>query len=91
MYADLDLRKGKRVLVQPAFFLIRRYLLALAVCTFNDHLIVQVFLMAAQIIVQVNIIGSQVYYGHSKAQLEYFNEFILMQVLYTILMFSPFV
>ena len=47
--------------------------------------------MAAQIIMQVNIIGSKVFIDQTKSRFEYFNEFILMVVLYTILCFSPFV
>ena len=65
--------------------------MALAVSTYNEYLIWQIFLMAAQIIMQVNIIGSKVFIDQTKSRFEYFNEFILMVVLYTILCFSPFV
>ena len=47
--------------------------------------------MAAQIITQVIIIGSRVFQGKTKQNLEFFNELILMLVLYTMLCFSPFV
>lgn len=40
---------------------------------------------------QVNIIGSKVFIDQTRSRSEYFNEFILMVILYTILCFSPFV
>ena len=90
-YSDLNFKRGRQVLIQPVFFLARRYLLALAVSTYNHYLIWQICMMAAQIIMQVNIIGSKVFIDKSRTRSEYFNEFILMVVLYTILCFSPFV
>lgn len=47
--------------------------------------------MVAQIIIQVIIIGGGVFRDSRKARWEYFNEFILMMVLYTMLCFSPFI
>ena len=65
--------------------------MALTVCIFNDHLIFQIYIMAAQILVQVTVVGSKVFLTRAKSRLEYFNEFILMMVLYTIFTFSPWV
>ena len=48
--------------------------------------------MAVQIIASVIIIGSiKPFKKHSKTKSEYFNEVILMFVMYTIICFSPYV
>ena len=57
LYEELDLRAGKKILFVPGFFLLRRMMLAIAICIVGKVLIWQIFLMAAQIILQVHIIG----------------------------------
>ena len=47
--------------------------------------------MTAQILIQIIIIGSKIYKSHSKTRLEYFNEIILLGVLYTVFCFSPWI
>ena len=91
MYADLNPKKGAIVLIQPAFFFIRRFTFGIAVCLVNQHLIWQFALTVAQSLVQISIIGNKVYTNTSKARFEYANEVMLMLVMYTVLCFSPFV
>ena len=67
-------------------------MLAFAIVIFNKVLIWQVMLMAAQIVASVIIIGNVIPYQYShRRKTEYFNEIILMAVLYTFICFSPFV
>ena len=63
----------------------------MAVLRVNGILIVQIVMMAAQIIAQVILIGSNVFTKRSKKVTEFFNEFILMMVMYTIFCFSSWV
>mgnify|MGYP007004936707 FL=1 len=88
---ELDTSRGKKMLFVPGFFLMRRMLLAIAICAVNGTLIWQIMLMVSQVIVQVIIIGESVYSSKTKTKMEYFNEIILMQTLYTIVCFSPFI
>ena len=41
--------------------------------------------------IQIFIISSNIYSSHSKTNLEYFNEIILLFVLYTVFCFSPWI
>ena len=92
VYEELDLRQGAQTLTQPFFFIFRRMMLAVAIVIMNEVLIWQVMLMASQIVASVIIIGNaRPYQWQSKRSLEYFNEIILMIVLYTFICFSPFV
>ena len=54
-------------------------------------LIWQIFIMSSQIILQVIIVGMNVFKDSSKRRLEYFNELILMMTMYTIICYSPWV
>ena len=47
--------------------------------------------MIGQILIQMIIIGSNLYETKAKRNLEYFNESILVLVMYTIFTFSPWV
>jgi len=58
VYNELDLRVGKTALIQPLFFIGRRFMLAIAVVVFSGHLIFQIMLMAAQIVASVIIVGN---------------------------------
>ena len=88
-YQGLDTRVGKKFLAVPVFFLIRRAMLAVAVCVVNKTLIYQVYIMWGQIVFQTFIIGSGVYSTKGARRSEFFNEITLMLVLYTVLCFSP--
>ena len=91
LYDELRLGTGKTVFLQPSFFLVRRFLLAVAICLVGKILIWQIFIMSSQIILQVIIVGSDVFQDHSKRRLEYFNELVLMSTMYTIICYSPWV
>ena len=90
-YEELRLKSGKKTLLVPSFFLIRRLMLAIAVCVVGKVLIWQIMILAAQVVAQIILIGENVYYNRSKNIQEYFNEVIILFVLYTILTFSPWV
>lgn len=91
LYSDLRLKTGRTVLMVPGFFLFRRVMLGIAICTVGRVFIWQVFLMTGQITTQVIIIGSGVYQTPSRRRAEFFNELMLMFVMYTIFCFTPWV
>jgi hypothetical protein len=91
LYSELNLKTGKWSLLAPTFFLLRRLMLGIAICMVGKVLIWQIFIMTFQIIAQVILIGSGVYLGATKRRLEFFNELILLSVMYTILCYSPWV
>ena len=92
LYEELDLRIGKLALIQPLFFIGRRFMLAIAIVIFDKHLIFQIMLMASQIVASVIIVGNLTpFRGIFKKKIEIFNEIILMLVMYTIICFSPLV
>ena len=91
LYEDLKLTSGKKVLSIPGFFLLRRLMIALAICNVGDILIWQYVLLASQVIIQVNILGMGVFKDISRTKIELFNECILMFSIYTIICFTPFI
>ena len=93
LYEEINIEEGSRmVLIQPAFFLFRRLLLAVAVVIFDKVLIWQIMLMALQIVASVIIIGNvRPFHTNGRSKKELFNEIVLMFVMYTIICFSPFV
>ena len=91
LYDELRLKSGKIVFLHPSFFLVRRFLLAVAICLVGKILIWQIFIMSSQIIMQVIIVGLDVFQDHSKRRLEYFNELILMMTMYTMICYSPWI
>ena len=91
-YNDLRLKSGRSILMVPSFFLFRRVLLGLAVCTVGRVLIWQIMIMAAQITTQVIIIGSGAYQTAGRRRTEFFNEVILMFVMYVVVIcFNPWI
>ena len=88
LYADLNLKEGRKVLLGPTFFLARRMMLAIAICTVGKVLIWQIFIMSTLIIAQVILIGTNIFTEKTKRRLEFFNELILMTTMYTILVYS---
>ena len=92
LYDELDLRVGKLALVQPLFFIVRRFMLAIAIVSLAKHLIFQIMIMSSQIVTSAIIIGNlSPFRGQFKKKIEMFNEVILMLVMYTIICFSPLV
>ena len=92
LYYELNLNGSKMVLIQPVFFILRRLMMAIAIVIVNKVLIWQIFLMASQIVASTIIIGNVVPFKlKSKMKSEYFNEIILMFVMYAVICFSPFV
>lgn len=91
LYPELNMKNGRTMLWVPGFFLLRRIMLGIAVCVVGRFLIWQIFLLTAQIIIQIIIIGGNTYATRAKRVGEYFNEVMLMQVMYTIFIFTPWV
>lgn len=78
LYSGLNLKNGRTMLWVPSFFLLRRVMLGIAVCIVGRTLIWQIFLMTAQIITQVIIIGGDTYATRARRVGEFFNELMLM-------------
>ena len=67
-------------------------MIAFAIVVVNKILIWQIMLIASQIVISVIIIGNiGPYKSLHKRSIEFFNEVILMSVMYTIICFSPLV
>jgi len=91
-YEDLKLTQGREVLIQPLYFLFRRFLLAVTIVLANQTVIWQVGLMTAQIITAGIIIGRiRPFKETVRHNFEFFNEVIIMLVMYHIICFTPFV
>ena len=91
-YKDLDRRKGKEVLLQPFWFLVRRLLLALAVVFLESGVIWQISILTMTVIVQVIILGRVgPFRDQRKNRFELFNEGFVFVVLYHCICFTPFV
>jgi len=90
-FEELKTNIGPRALTHPMWFLVRRFFMGLIVVVFRNSLIFQVMLKAASIITSVIIIGAVPFETRKKKNTEFFNEVIIMFVMYSILCFSPFV
>ena len=89
IYEELRLKSGKAVLLQPSFFLVRRFVLAFAVVICHETLIAQIYLVWAQSIVTFFIIDfAGPYKTRAERIIGRFNETILILVLYTMLCFT---
>ena len=75
----------------PSFFLFRRIMLAVAVCLVGRILIWQIMMLVLQVLIQINLIGLKVYPSRAKETQEYFNEIVILLVLYSIFVFTPWV
>jgi len=92
IYNQLDLRKGRDVLLQPFWFLVRRLLLALAVVFLESGVIWQISILTMTVIVQVIILGRVgPFREQSKNSFELFNECFVLVVMYHCICFTPFV
>ena len=79
-------------MIHPIYFMVRRFMLSFVVVFIRSHLIWQIFAKAMMIIIAVNLIGHvEALHTKERQLLEYINEVIIMQVLYTMICFSPFV
>lgn len=91
-FAELDLRKGPIVMLHPIYFLLRRLLMASLVVFVRGYLIGQIFVKAMTIVGAVIMVGHlEALYTPQRRNWEFFNEIIIMMVLYTMICFSPFV
>jgi hypothetical protein len=91
LYEGLDLRSGRVVLLSNFLFLIRRYLLGVAV-VFQKHLIMQVYILIFGSIASLILAGfCDAFLVKSATYNEYFNESIIMLSLYTFMCFSDYV
>ena len=92
VFSELRLESGRAVLLEPAFFLFRRLVMAFAIVVCRHILIVQIILIWAQTTTAVYIIGFvKPYTTRGKAAFEIFNELTIVSVLYTVLCFSDIV
>ena len=92
LFSELRLESGRAVLLEPAFFMCRRFIVAFAIVVCRHILIVQVYLIWAQTTIAVYIIGfADPYTSKAKAVIEIFNELTIISVLYTIICLSDFV
>ena len=90
IYRNLNLRKGRIVLVQPFWFLLRRFILAyICVNPPGGVLFFQFFIMQYTIYVQVLISGYiKPLKDRASARMEFVNESIITLIFYTFLCFS---
>ncbi len=65
--------------------------MALAVCSVGQVLICQIYMMTLQVFIQTVLIGCQVFDSKFKTKIEYFNEIIIIFVLYSVFGFSPWI
>jgi len=90
-YEELELRNGKLVLMQPAWFLARRLLLAVMVVFLNTTVIWQIALMNLTVIVQVILLGRVAPFKRRFSNhFETFSECIVMMVMYHLICFTDF-
>ena len=86
-YENLDLSKGKIVLIKPLFYLVRRLMLAISV-VIVDHFYLQVILLFAQVIASLCIIGFIRTEKVQNNRESYINELMLLLTMYACLCFS---
>ena len=89
LYEDLHLQNGKKVFLWPAFFLIRRSILAISV-VLVPSLIGQFYLFWLQCIIAAIILGyARPFVDKARYKMEFYNETTMMLVLTTMLCFTP--
>lgn len=91
-YSNLEIKRGKSVLIVPMLYYFRRFLIPLSV-VYNTNITVQMFVMTFSIIAQIIVIGYiKPFAGGVMANaLEMFNECVLLLIMYTIICFTDFV
>jgi len=90
-FENLNLKKGPIVMLQPIYFLFRRFVMAGIVVKFKQ-LIFQIMMMAFNIVIAVVLVGHvEALETPLKRNMEFLNEVIIMMVLYCMISFSPIV
>lgn len=89
VYEELDIRKGKKILIQPMFFLLRRLVLGYAVVYMNDNFAGQIMVIALQTLASAMVLSYvHAFKSMQRHRMEFFNEVVFLLILYTILCFS---
>ena len=92
LYENLQLKSGKIVFLQPAFFLLRRLMLAFAIVIVQEVLIGQIYLIWGQCTIALCVMEyTYPFKTKNERRMELFNEVILVCVLYTMMCFTQFV
>ena len=89
-YEELDLERGKKVFLQPAFFLLRRVIFALMILFVNKFTWQFVMLIIQLIAAIVLLILLQPFAEQKKARAEMMNEALLLIMIYHVICFTPF-
>ena len=90
-YEDLDLELGKKVFLQPVFFLFRRVYMAamvLYVTSFTWQFIMLLIHLVASIVLLIIL---QPFSESKKVRAEMMNEYLLLIMFYHVICFTPFV
>jgi len=92
-YEELNLKKGRLVLVQPVWFLVRRFILGVTVVLLNEAPVVWQFQLVMLIVLvqMVLLVSLNLFDSPSKLHRELVNEVVVMLALYHIMCFSEFV
>jgi len=90
-FEELRTDIGPLALIHPFWFLIRRFLMGVVVVVLRKHLCFQVFLKGMSIVATVIISGYVPFATKTKRNIEFFNETIIMIVMYCFFCFSDFV
>ena len=91
VFEELSLERGAWVFMQPAFFLIRRLILAVTVVAV-PYLIVQIYLVTTQSLISLLIVEYvRPFSSPSQRRMELFNEVLLILLLYTMMCFTPWI
>ncbi len=91
IFESLRTQIGPIALIDPMYFLFRRFILAMMVVFLKEHLIFQVIVKNFSIIGGTIIAGYIQYSDRTKRITEFVNETLLMCMLYCVICFSPFV
>ena len=90
--SDLDLRRGRRVLLQPVWFYLRRIIIGVAVVFLNENAVWQFLLLIFTVLVQMIVLGIlEPFESRSRVRQEILDESVVMVVLYHFMCFSDFV
>lgn len=87
----LNLKKGRYVLLEPTFFLLRRLLLGYVVVFSKKRLFEQMLIVQASSLTMIGLYGAKVLRDRSATLSEYFNEACLLLLSYTVLCYTPWI
>lgn len=91
-FDELSIKKGPIVLLHPLYFLIRRFIMATMVVFLREYLFAQILIKALSIIFACYLISYvEAFALPERRRFEYFNEVVIMFVLYNMICFSNFV